>query len=65
MSRPHGPHPKIRDELLHVEGMIDPLFLFPTVLPEAGEMALSNPYAFALAACLDRGTESDVIWTIP
>jgi endonuclease III len=39
--------------------------LFPTVVPEASEFALSNPFAFALASCLDRGTRAEIIWNIP
>jgi len=32
---------------------------------DATEFVLGDPYAFALAVCLDRGTKADVIWTIP
>ena len=39
--------------------------LFPTLHPEADDLIKSNPYAFAMAVCLDRGTKADIIWTIP
>ena len=39
--------------------------LFPTVIPEAAPLVASNPYAFCVAACLDRGTKAEIIWTIP
>lgn len=39
--------------------------LFPTVIPEAAPLVVSDPYAFSIATCLDRGTKADIIWTIP
>ena len=39
--------------------------LFPVMVPEAAGIVVTDPYAFSLAACLDRGTKADVIWTIP
>ena len=39
--------------------------LFPTVVPEAASLVTTNPYAFCVAACLDRGTKAEIIWTIP
>ena len=40
--------------------------LFPTVVPEAEfQLIASDPYAFAIAVCLDRGTKAEIIWTIP
>lgn len=39
--------------------------LFPTLVPEAAEFVMENPYAFCIAVCLDRGAKADVIWTIP
>lgn len=39
--------------------------LFPVKVPEAAEIVASDPYAFAIATCLDRGTLADIIWTIP
>jgi len=44
---------------------IDPRSLFPTLVPEAADLALGDPYAFTLATCLDRGTKADIIWTLP
>jgi len=43
----------------------DPANLFPVLIPEAADIVKTNPYAFALAVCLDRGTKADIIWTIP
>jgi hypothetical protein len=39
--------------------------LFPTVIPEAAGIIASDPYAFCIATCLDRGTQAEIIWTIP
>jgi len=39
--------------------------LFPTVVPDAAPLVANDPYAFAIAVCLDRGTKAEVIWTIP
>ncbi|MGC1374845.1 MAG: hypothetical protein WA821_01395 [Anaerolineales bacterium] len=39
--------------------------LFPTLLPEAAGLIANDPYAFAIAVCLDRGAKVEVIWTIP
>ncbi|HWP30333.1 MAG TPA: hypothetical protein VNK96_01210 [Fimbriimonadales bacterium] len=33
--------------------------------PEAQELVETNPYAFLLAGCLDRGTKAELIWGIP
>jgi endonuclease III len=44
---------------------IDPRELFPSLEDGATDFALQDPYAFALAVCLDRGTKADIIWTIP
>ncbi len=54
-----------RDKLIELGKEQDPGYLFPVVIPEAGDFALSNPYAFTIATCLDRGTKSEIIWTIP
>ena len=32
---------------------------------DATTLALEDPYAFLIASCLDRGTRSERIWTIP
>lgn len=55
----------IRERLLELGAKIDPKELFPVVIPEAQGFVVSNPYAFIIAACLDRGTKSEIIWTIP
>lgn len=39
--------------------------LLPTLLPEAAPLVMTDPYAFSLATCLDRGTKAEIIWTIP
>ena len=39
--------------------------MFPTVIGEAGNLIASNPYAFTIGVCLDRGTKAEIIWTIP
>ncbi len=41
------------------------LGLFDTVIPEAAHLVASDPYAFVLASCLQRGTKAEIIWTIP
>lgn len=51
--------------ILQFGATIDPRALFPVLIAAAAELALSDPYAFALATCLDRGTKADIIWTIP
>lgn len=56
---------KITKKLLSFGDRIDPAVLFPTLHPEAGEFAIQNPFALALAISLDRGTKADIIWTIP
>lgn len=39
--------------------------LCPTVVPDAAQLVTTDPYAFCMAACLDRGTKAEIIWTIP
>lgn len=39
--------------------------LFPTLSTDATVLIHSNPFAFCVATCLDRGTKADIIWTIP
>ncbi len=60
------------DDLEHIrKGLIDcsqsfnAADLFPTVIPEAAPFVVSDPYAFAIATCLDRRTLAEIIWTIP
>jgi len=56
---------RIRQALLDCGQSFDSAELFPTALPEAAPLVVSDPYAFAIATCLDRGTKADIIWTIP
>jgi endonuclease III len=39
--------------------------LIPGLEPEARELVRTNPFAFLLAASLDRGTKAEIIWTLP
>ena len=56
---------RIVGTLLEYSRAIDPAELFPASNPQAGKLITSNPYAFLLAACLDRGTKAEIIWNIP
>jgi endonuclease III len=56
---------EIREALLRVRDLISVEELFPTIVPEAAEFIHANPYAFAIATCLDRGTKAEIIWNIP
>jgi|GEM_PF-2045046 len=56
---------RICSELLELGKIIEPMILFPALAREASELAITNPYAFAIACCLDRGMKSEIIWTIP
>jgi len=51
--------------LLEFSKEIRPRDLFPVLFNEAASIVEENPFAFALAAVLDRGTKSEIIWTIP
>ena len=53
------------EKLLSFGKTSDPADLFPVLVPEAEDIIKTNPYAFAMAVCLDRGTKADIIWTIP
>lgn len=55
----------ITTALLAFAATTDPAGLFPTVVPEAANFVTTDPYAFSIATCLDRGTKADIIWTIP
>jgi len=55
----------ITNALLDFGKTIPAAALFPTDVPEAAKIATSNPYAFCIATCLDRGTKAEIIWTIP
>jgi len=51
--------------LLNFSAGIKPRELFPVLQEGASSVIEENPFAFALAAVLDRGTKSEIIWTIP
>ena len=51
--------------LLEFGKTIKPQELFPVLVDGAASLIEENPFAFALATVLDRGTKSEVIWTIP
>lgn len=51
--------------LLEFSTRIHPRELFPVLEERAASVIEENPFAFALAAVLDRGTKSEIIWTIP
>jgi len=44
---------------------MDSQILFPTLEPEAYILVINDPYAFAIAVCLERGSKAEIIWTIP
>ena len=56
---------KITQALLEFSPTVLNASLFPTVVPEAAPLIETDPYAFLIAVCLDRGTKAEVIWTIP
>lgn len=51
--------------MLELGEEIQPRELFPTLEDGAASLIEENPFAFALAAVLDRGLSAEVIWTIP
>lgn len=61
----------ITPTLLLLKNKIGYDYLFPIHVQEAKRekevrnFVLSNFYAFCFAACLDRGTKAEIIWTIP
>ena len=56
---------RVTQKLLSFGNTLPAEALFPTLVPEAAPFVVSNPYAFAMAVCLDRGAKADLIWTIP
>lgn len=56
---------EMAQRLLALNDQIDREVFFPTVEEGAAELVLDDPYAFLFATCLDRGTKSEIIWTIP
>jgi hypothetical protein len=55
----------IRQALQRQAEQLDPRRLFIALVPEAADLIISNPYAFALASCLARGRDDEISWTIP
>ena len=56
---------RITQALLEFTPTVPNTSLFPTIVPEAAPLIETDPYAFLIAVCLDRGTKAQVIWTIP
>jgi endonuclease III len=56
---------RITQTLLEFTPTVPNTSLFPTLVPEAAPLIETDPYAFLIAVCLDRGTKAQVIWTIP
>ena len=61
---PEDRDPKVA-ALLEFGKRIRPRELFPVLHEDAAVLIENSPFAFALAAVLDRGTKSEIIWTIP
>jgi len=57
--------PEITRGILNVGRSVPAKELFPTVIEEAANLIISNPYAFTIGVCLDRGAKAEIIWTIP
>jgi endonuclease III len=55
----------VTQALLDCSKSVEAAELFPVMVPEAAEIVVTDPYAFSIATCLDRGTKADIIWTIP
>ena len=56
---------RITQALLAYGKKVDPAAYFPALLPAASNLVARDPFAFALATCLDRQTKADIIWTSP
>ncbi|MBA1149261.1 hypothetical protein H0Z60_19630 [Ectothiorhodospiraceae bacterium WFHF3C12] len=54
----------IADRLLKLNEQIEFADFFPTLEPEASHFALTDPFAFLVAAVIDRGN-SKINWTVP
>ena len=52
-------------KLLEFRETIDSRDLVPVLVKEAADLIKNDPFAFMLAAVLDRGTKTEIIWTIP
>lgn len=62
---PKVPQEGLLDLLLGLGEQINRTNFFPTLADGATEFSLSDPFAFVLACCLDRGARTERIWTIP
>lgn len=51
--------------LLQYKVIFDQEELTPAKTPEAVQLIHDNSFAFISACCLDRGTKTEIIWTIP
>lgn len=56
--------PRVR-RLLEFGETIEGQELVPVLKKEAAKLIKKEPFAFALAGVLDRGTKAEIIWTIP
>lgn len=56
---------KVGEKLLDYAETFPTENLFPTVIPQAAPLITTDPYAFVIATCLDRGTKAEIIWTMP
>ncbi len=65
LSQNHDRIKAVTQALLDCSKSIEAEELFPVMVPEAAEIVATDPYAFSIATCLDRGTKADIIWTIP
>jgi len=60
----------IRDVLFSLKDHVDTLELLPALVPEASLLVSTDPYAFSIGVCLDRGTRAEIIvlrlffWTV-
>ena len=52
------------EKLLEFAKTVNAEELVPVLEKEAAEL-INDPFAFALAGVLDRGTKAELIWTIP
>jgi len=56
--------PRVK-KLLEFAETVDAQELVPVLEEEAAKLIKEDPFAFALAGVLDRGTKAEIIWTIP
>ena len=56
--------PRVK-KLLEFAETVDAQELVPVLEEKAAELIKEDPFAFALAGVLDRGTKAEIIWTIP